>query len=47
MFQSTSSPLCEGVDDRIADFVLIGSGYGKILSRSGRLRDRGGMSEAI
>ena len=36
----------EGVEVRIADFSLTGSGYSKILSRSGRLRDRGGKSEA-
>ena len=28
------------------DLSLTGSGYGKILSRSGRLHDRGGRSEA-
>ena len=47
MFQLTreDSPFCEGVEVRVADFSLTGSGYGKILSRSGRLRDRGRMSE--
>ena len=48
MFQSTRAdlPFYEGVEVRIADFGLTGSGYGKILSISGRLRDRGGGSEA-
>ena len=48
MFQSirADSPVCEGVEVRVADFGLTGSGYGKILPRSGRLRDRGGRSEA-
>ena len=48
MFQSTraGSPFCEGVEVIIADFSLTGSGYGEILSRSGRLRDRGGRGEA-
>ena len=48
LFQSTraDSPFCEGVEVRIADFGLTGSGYCKILSRSGRLRDRGGRSKA-
>ncbi|TMW90327.1 hypothetical protein EJD97_015891, partial [Solanum chilense] len=32
------SPFCEGVEVRIVDFSLTGSGYGKILPRSGRLR---------
>ena len=39
------SPVCEGVEIRVADFGLTGSGYSKILPRSGRLRDRGGRSE--
>ena len=48
LFQSTreDSPVCEGVEIRVADFGLTGSGYSKILPRSGRLRDRGGRSEA-
>ena len=48
VYQSSraDSLVCEGVEVRIADFGLTGSGYGKILSRSGRLRDRGGRSEA-
>ena len=37
---------CEVVEVRVADFSLLGSGYSKILSGSGRLRDRGGGSEA-
>ena len=36
----------KGVEVRFADFSLIGSCYSKILSGSGRLRDRGGGSEA-
>ena len=46
--QSTreDSPFCEGVEVRIVDFSLTGSGYGKILLRSGRFRGRGGRSEA-
>ena len=48
MFQSTraDSPFGEGVEVRFADFNLTGSGYSEILSGSGRLRDRGGGSEA-
>ena len=40
MFQSTraNSPLGEGVEIRVANFSLTGSGYSEILSRSGRLR---------
>ena len=48
VFQSTraNSPVCEEVEVRIADFSLTGSGYGKILPRSGRFRGRGGRSKA-
>ena len=44
MFQSirADSSFCEGVEVRVADFSLTGSGYGKILPRSGRFRGRGG-----
>ncbi|XP_069148114.1 uncharacterized protein [Solanum lycopersicum] len=35
------SPLCEGVEIRVANFSLTGSSYSEILSRSGRLCDRG------
>ena len=47
-FKSTraDSPFSEGVEVRIADFSLTGSGYSEIFSRSGRLRDRGRGSEA-
>ena len=38
--------VCEGVEVRVADFSLTGSGYDKILPRSGRFRGRGGRSEA-
>ena len=41
----SDSPFCEGVEIRIADFSLTGSGYNEILSRSGGLRDRGRGSE--
>ena len=39
MFQSTraDSPFCEGVEVRVADFSLTGSGYSEILLGSGRL----------
>ena len=40
------SPFCEEVEVRFADLSLTGSGYSEILSGSGRLRDRGGRSEA-
>ena len=48
MIQSTraDSPFCEGVEMRVADFSLTGSGYSEILSRNGRLRDRGRGSES-
>ena len=48
LFQSTrvDSSFFEGVEVRVADFSLTGSGYGKILPRSGRFRGRGGRSEA-
>ena len=48
MFQSTraDSPFCEGVEVRVMNFNLTGSGYSEILSGSGRLRDRGRGSEA-
>ena len=42
----SDSPVCEGVEVRIADFGLTDSGNGKILPRSGRLCDISGRSEA-
>ena len=44
--QERISPVCEGVEVRIADFGLIDSGNGKILPRGGRLCDISGRSEA-
>ena len=42
----SGSPFCEGVEVRVADFSLTGSGYCKILPRGGRFRGIGGRSEA-
>ena len=43
---SPQERICERVEIRVADFSRTGSGYSKIFPRSGRLRDRGGRSEA-